>query len=335
MAGKIAKFSPIDPQEDPYGYLGFTRNSDDGSIKRTNVALPKTTVSSCDNNPDLQVKDAVINQDKNTWARVFLPKKSIQSQPNSKFPLLIFFHGGGFVVCSAATPFFDSFYTTLVTDLQVVIVSVEYRLAPEHKLPAAYDDSEEAIQWITSSKDEWLAEYADLSNSFLMGSSAGANIAYHVGLRAGSRSSGDLEALKIKGLILHQPFFGGMKRTESELKGMDDKVLPPCITDIMWELALPEGVDRDHEFCHPVKSFKPGQFDKIKDLGWKILVTGYQGDPLYDRQMEFVKTLEERDLAIVAKFQEGGFHGADTFDLPRLKTLSQGVKEFMESVFCN
>ncbi|GJV78957.1 carboxylesterase 1-like protein [Tanacetum coccineum] len=82
---------------------------------------------------------------------------------------------------------------------------------------ATYDDVEEALNWIKSTQDPWLSEYADeFSNCHLMGSSAGANITYHVGLRV-SLHFHDLKPLKIKGLILHHLFHGGVERMESEI----------------------------------------------------------------------------------------------------------------------
>ncbi|MQK22077.1 hypothetical protein EI013_27305, partial [Escherichia coli] len=116
-------------------------------------------------------------------------------------------------------------------------------------LPAAYDDAMETLHWIKSNKDEWLTQYADYSNCYLMGNSAGANIAYHIGLGVAEKP-GDIEPLKIRGLILRQPFFGGTKRTESELRLENDPVIPLCATDLMWELSLPIGADRDHEYCN-------------------------------------------------------------------------------------
>lgn len=326
MSGQVPQ--PIDPNENLYGYLGLTKNPD-GSITRL-PGSPGTLASSDPTNPFHLTKDLVINQSKATWARIFVPQEAFDSSFTKKLPLIIYFHGGGFVACSVNTPMFDALYTPIVTEIPAVVVSVGYRLAPEHRLPAAYDDCFEALHWIKNSNDDWLAKYADLSKAFLMGTSAGANIAYHVGLRAAACFD-DLMPLKIKGLILHHAFFGGTKRIESELRLAKDMVIPLTLCDLMWDLSLPIGVDRDHEYCNSTVHIKSDQFDQIKALGWKILATGFYGDPLIDRQVELVKKLEENGLYVMGKFDEGGCHGYEISDSNKAKELAMSIKELVES----
>ncbi|CAI9095380.1 OLC1v1031319C1 [Oldenlandia corymbosa var. corymbosa] len=333
MANQPALISSIDPQTDPVGYLGFIRHPD-GSIIRQQVVEPTTSISSYENNPRLLVKDIPVNQSKGTFVRIFLPKQAIDQTSDhvgKKLPLIIFMHGGGYVIMNVNTPNFDEFYDTFTVGIPAVIVSMEYRRGPEHRLPAAYEDGIETLQWIKNylPREEWFSKNADFGNAFLMGNSAGSNLAYFLSLRASSLAS-ELHPLKIKGAILHQPFIGGTKRTESELRNLNDKILPPCVTDIMWELALPVGEDRDHEFCNPALSIKSGQFDRIKALGWKILVTGYENDVMHDRQVELVKMMEENGVNIVAKYEEGGYHGYEASDPARMKSLCEVVKEFVK-----
>ncbi|CAL5404928.1 unnamed protein product [Camellia sinensis] len=171
----------------------------------------------------------------------------------------------------------------MAAHLGAVVALVEYRLAPEHRLPAAYDDTMDALYWFRASEDEWLREFADITNCFLMGTSAGGNIVYHAGLRAAAEAD-DLLPLKIRGLVLHHPGFGGSERTGSELRLVDDRILPEFVLDLGWKLSLPVGADRDHEYCNPALGSEAGALEKMKLLGWKVMVTGCDGDPMIDRR---------------------------------------------------
>ncbi|OEL13220.1 putative carboxylesterase 2 [Dichanthelium oligosanthes] len=95
-----------------------------------------------------------------------------------------------------------------------LVVSVEYRLAPEHPIPTAYDDTWSALRWVASLTDPWLADYADPRRTFLAGDSAGGNIVYHTAVRA-SRD-GSVDDIDIEGVIIVQPYFWGAERLPSE-----------------------------------------------------------------------------------------------------------------------
>ncbi|KAI3458226.1 hypothetical protein Pfo_014889 [Paulownia fortunei] len=320
--------TPIDPNTDPYGYLGIIQNPD-GSITRIPEFLPACPASSDPaNSIPVLSKDIPINQENNTWARVYLPRPQSCPDPTTKLPLVVYYHGGGFILGSAATLLFHKFCSGIANEIPAVVVSVEYRLAPEHRLPAAYDDCVEALHWIKSTGEEWLTNYADFSRCFLMGSSAGGNIVYHVGLRAVT-SVEQLMPLKIQGLILHQPFLGGAERTPSEIRLANDKLFPPSVADIMWNLGLPIGVDRDHEYCNPMRAVKSELLEKAKDEGWKFLVTGCEGDSLVDRQIELVKMLREKGVDVIDKFSDGGFHGFEFFDDSKAIILYGVLKNFV------
>ncbi|KAI9076349.1 hypothetical protein K1719_041712 [Acacia pycnantha] len=86
-------------------------------------------------------------------------------------------------------------------------------------------------------------------------------------------------------MILVQPFFGGVKRTSSEERLANDTILPLPVTDLVWELSLPVGADRDHEYSNPTPEKGSKVFDNITRLGWKVLVFGSYGDLLIDRRL--------------------------------------------------
>jgi acetyl esterase len=87
-------------------------------------------------------------------------------------PLVVFFHGGGFVVCTLETH--DPYCRALATEAGVMVVSVDYRLAPEHKFPAGLEDCLAATEWVLAHAGEL---GADGSRVFVAGDSAGGAMA--------------------------------------------------------------------------------------------------------------------------------------------------------------
>lgn len=234
------------------------------------------------------------------------------------------------MVASAAHPNYNDFCSYAAGELGALVVSVEYRLAPEHRLPAAYDDVLEALSWVKECKDEWITEYGDLSSCVLMGDSAGGNIVYHAGLMAAARVH-DLKPLIIKGLVLIQPYFSGLHRTESELRLVKDSVLPLAANDMCWDLSLPVGANRGHEYCEPLKDGGSGMLDKVREFGWRLWVVSCEGDPLYDRSVELVKLLEKRGLNVKSMFLEGGEHGMFVGNPSKFK--AKELLDFVKGIF--
>ena len=175
------------PIMDPYEKLRIVVNPD-GTITR--LQHYQHSPASCDDptQPALS-KDFTIDQSKSTWLRLYLPREALEhSSSPERLPVIIYFHGGGMVLISAATTEVHQFCANLSAETKSLLASVEFRLAPEHRLPAAYDDALDALRWIgaAAAEDEddgWVRDYADLSRCFLMGSSGGGNIAYGAGLR--------------------------------------------------------------------------------------------------------------------------------------------------------
>ncbi len=87
-------------------------------------------------------------------------------------PVLVYLHGGGWVGGSVATH--DPFCRLLSQAAEIIVVSIEYRLAPEYPYPAALEDTLTAIHWAVKSAAEWGGDSARLA---LGGDSAGANLA--------------------------------------------------------------------------------------------------------------------------------------------------------------
>jgi len=94
------------------------------------------------------------------------------------FPLLAFFHGSGFVLCSLDTH--DGMCRNLCAGAGCVVISVDYRLAPEHKYPAGLDDCVFATRWIADHAGEL---EGDAQRLVVGGDSAGGNLAAAAALR--------------------------------------------------------------------------------------------------------------------------------------------------------
>ena len=102
-------------------------------------------------------------------------------QPDAKgpLPLLLYVHGGGFVIGELETH--DKVCRTLCHDVDAVVVAVDYRLAPEHPFPAAADDVACTLRWVAAHAH---ALGADPSRIALAGDSAGAQLAAAAALRS-------------------------------------------------------------------------------------------------------------------------------------------------------
>lgn len=161
----------------------------------------------------VQSKDITVNPETGLSARMFLPKTDGAAV---KLPLLIYIHGGGFCICSAFHPFYHRHLNTIATEANAVVLSVDYRLAPEHPLPIAYDDTWEAIKWAAAHSngggpEPWLRDHADLRRVCFAGDSAGANIAHNMAMRVGTDG---VPGLNLAGIVLIHPFFGSDQKDE-------------------------------------------------------------------------------------------------------------------------
>lgn len=142
--------------------------------------------------------------DSSVSARLYLPT-NIAPDSDQRFPIVVYFHGGGFCIESSSSPVYHRYLNTLVSRSNVIVVSVTYRLAPEHPLPAAYMDAWTALQWtVASNSDHWIESHGDLNRLFLAGDSAGANICHWVAMKAGEEKK-----VKIEGIVLVHPYFWG------------------------------------------------------------------------------------------------------------------------------
>ncbi|KAK9749686.1 hypothetical protein RND81_02G143500 [Saponaria officinalis] len=320
----IKSFDPF-----PYQFLHIVGNPD-GTITRLQEFFPTIPAS---NNIDFNSysisKDVLLDPRKNTWVRIFLPQKSINNP--KKLPIVVFVHGGGFILYNPASPLFHNFCSELASQLDVLVISVEYRLAPENRLPAAYEDVFEALLWVKDGKNEWVKKYGNFSRCILMGHSAGGNIVYNVMLTALDYVN-DLRPLTIAGFVLIQPAFGGIKRTGSELRSVYDPMTPLVVGDLMWDLALPVGAGQGHEFCDPTIGGGPEKLGRIRKLGWWVVVVGCDGDPLIDREVRLFEMLKKKGVMAKSLFTKGGYHSVHLIDPVQMRQLFVYIEKLFKEL---
>ena len=95
------------------------------------------------------------------------------------FPVVVYFHGGGWVTGTPQA--YDLSARALAKDAQAVVISVDYRLAPENKFPAAWDDALTVYKWTASTVGSWRGDPRRLA---LAGEGAGGNLAISTALAA-------------------------------------------------------------------------------------------------------------------------------------------------------
>lgn len=180
-------------------------------------------------------RDCLYDEKLNLHLRMYKPTSTkINGSINTnKLPIIVFIHGGGFCVGSRTWPSSHNCCVRLASGLDALVVAIDYRLAPEHRLPAAMDDAVSAVKWLQwlsqNLSDEWWSCTFDFDRVFIVGDSSGGNIAHHLAVRFGS---GELDpvGIRVRGFVLLAPFFGGEVRTKSE-EGPSEQLLTLEILD--------------------------------------------------------------------------------------------------------
>ncbi|OQU89623.1 hypothetical protein SORBI_3002G227700 [Sorghum bicolor] len=246
-----------------------------GRIERLN--RPPVLPAGLDDATGVTSKDVVLDADTGLSVRLYLPKLQ-QERPSKKLPVLVYFHGGAFLIESAGSATYHAYVNPLAAAAGALVVSVSYRLAPEHPLPAAYDDSWAALQWAASARDEWIAEHGDTARLFLAGDSAGANIVHDMLMRAASA-----RGPRIEGAVLLHPWFGGSAPIEGEPPG------PAAGTAGLWTYACPGAVGgADDPRMNPLAPGAPA----LEKLGCaRMLVCAGTLDALYRRDRAYYEAV--------------------------------------------
>jgi acetyl esterase len=223
-------------------------------------------------------------------ARRYVPKTLRQS--NGLSPCLVFFHGGGWVIGNLDSH--DVVCRKLAEEGQLIVISVDYRLAPEHKFPAAVDDALSATAWIASHARELDIDAARL---LVGGDSAGGNLAAVVAI-----SARDGNGPAISGQVLIYPATDFAMTHPSH--GEPETSILLTHTNIRWF--------RDHYLRSAADGedwrASPARVKTLSGLPPAFVLTA-GADPLRDEGEEYAKRLKEAGVAVTFRTFPGQFHG--------------------------
>ena len=212
-------------------------------------------------------------------------------------PALVYAHGGGFVFCDLDSH--DGLCRNIANRTQAVVVSVDYRLAPEHRWPAAAEDIYAAVAW-TAGHAEPLG--VDPGRMAVGGDSAGGNLAAVAALMARDRGGPMLAAQ-----LLIYPVIAADFDTASHLAFGEGYYNPRAALQWYWDQYVPHAADRRHPHASPL-------FADLQGLPPTVVVLAGH-DPLHDEGSAYASALEAAGVGVTRLPYPGGVHGFVTMPM--------------------
>lgn len=221
-----------------------------------------------------------------------LPIRVYTPEGQGPFPLIVYFHGGGWTICTLDTH--DPICRELCAGAGAVVVSVDYRLAPKHPFPAAPDDCLAATRWVSDHAEEL---GADPERIAVAGDSAGGNLAAVVALRV--RDEG---GLALRGQLLIYPstdLFG-----ETESRRVNGQGYGLSTEDMRWFRGhyLADEAHAEHPHASPSRA------QSLAALPPALVITA-EYDPLRDEGEDYARALQAAGVDARLTRYEGMHHG--------------------------
>lgn len=228
---------------------------------------------------------------------------------------IIFIHGGGWVAGSIES--YTNALSNLSEKLEMSIIAIDYRLAPEYKFPAGFNDCLDIVKII--------AKEIGHKNIILMGDSAGGNLCAAV-----SQKLRDDFSFRIRKQILLYPSLSADYKENSKYKSVIEKQNKYLITRKHLDSAISHYVENEKELNNPYVS--PINSKKLLFAPKTLIITS-ENDPLKDEGYAYYKKLKKYFVNVKYYHFEGADHGFLTNPLDRKFTnkLIKIVKEFLNS----
>jgi acetyl esterase/lipase len=234
-------------------------------------------------------------------------------QGKGPFPLLVYFHGGGWVFGNLDVH--DTMCRILTNAVNCIIVSVDYRLAPEHKFPAAPEDCYAATRWVAENAAGFNGDPRRIA---VCGDSAGGNLATAVALMARDRGGPRL---------VYQVLIYPITNYSFDTPSYQDKTPGYSLTkDEMvwfWEQYLAAGDDGKHPYASPL------QAQDLRSLPPAMVITA-EYDPLLDEGEQYAARLQEVGNRVTLRRYNGMIHGF----FSKAAVMDQGKRAMEDAATC-
>ena len=221
---------------------------------------------------------------------------------------LLYIHGGGFVFGDLDAG--HGGYVEEARDLGVPLAVVDYRLAPEHRYPAAVDDCVTALRWL---REQCPRLGVDPARVVVDGGSAGGCLAAALALRV--RDAGETP---LHFVLLEEPVTDDRLATPSALAYVDTPCWRRPLAEISWDCYLGAGVrggDDVSPYAAPMRAADLAGFPPT-------CVTVSHIDPLRDEGIAFAQRLADAGVSVELRLFPGTFHGSSDLDA-RISTLQR------------
>jgi acetyl esterase len=216
---------------------------------------------------------------------------------DAALPALVYAHGGGFVFCDLDSH--DELCRNLANRVGAVLVSVDYRLAPENPWPAGADDLYAALRWVADNTD---ALGVDPQRIVVGGDSAGGNLAAVTTLMARDRGGPVLRAQ-----VLLYPVIAPDFHSESYRQFGEGYYNPKLALQWYWDQYVPNVDDRADPYACPLVGNLHGLPPAV------VVIAGH--DPLRDEGAAYADALQAAGVPVRRLAYEGGVHGFITMPM--------------------